>query len=377
METFLNIFHIDLRSYFSVGHKRSLKAKKNIAASFLIKGINILIGLLLVPLTINYLNPTKYGIWITLSSIIAWFSFFDIGLGNGLRNKFAEALARGDQKSARTYISTSYAVMALIIAFVLILFYVLNHFLNWSTILKAGDAPDTVSEISRLAVFVFTFFCLTFFFRLISTILTADQQPAKASLFNLYTNVLSLIAIVILIKVTAGSLLFLGIIFSGIPLLVFIGANFWFFSAEYKFYRPSLKFVDLSKAKDLFSLGTKFFSIQVSGVLIFQTNNIIISQLFGPAEVTPYNVAFKYFSILMMLFAIVITPFWSAFTEAWVKNDTNWIKNIMSKLIKFWIILLILGLSCSWHQESFIQFGLVIRLISRLFFLFWFLPGLS
>ncbi len=234
--------------------------------------------------------------------------------------------------------------MALIIAFVLILFYVLNHFLNWSTILKAGDAPDTVSEISRLAVFVFTFFCLTFFFRLISTILAADQQPAKASLFNLYTNVLSLIAIVILIKVTAGSLLFLGIIFSGIPLLVFIGANFWFFSAEYKFYRPSFKFVDLSKAKDLFSLGTKFFSIQVSGVLIFQTNNIIISQLFGPAEVTPYNVAFKYFSILMMLFAIVITPFWSAFTEAWVKNDTNWIKNIMSKLIKFWIILLILGL---------------------------------
>ena len=54
------------------------------------------IGLVLVPLTINYLNPTKYGIWITLSSVIGWFSFFDIGLGNGLRNRFAEAIANND-----------------------------------------------------------------------------------------------------------------------------------------------------------------------------------------------------------------------------------------------------------------------------------------
>ena len=63
------------------GHEATIKAKKNIAAAFFIKGLNIAIGLMLVPLTINYLNPTKYGIWITLSSIIGWFSFFDIGLG--------------------------------------------------------------------------------------------------------------------------------------------------------------------------------------------------------------------------------------------------------------------------------------------------------
>jgi hypothetical protein len=38
------------------------------------------------------LIPTRYEIWLTLSSIVGWFSFFDVGLGHGLRNKFAPSL---------------------------------------------------------------------------------------------------------------------------------------------------------------------------------------------------------------------------------------------------------------------------------------------
>ena len=58
------------------GHKRSVKAKKNILASFMIKGGSIAISLILVPLTINYVNPTSYGIWLTLSSMVGWFWLF-------------------------------------------------------------------------------------------------------------------------------------------------------------------------------------------------------------------------------------------------------------------------------------------------------------
>ena len=72
-----------LKNFFTEGHERSIKAKKNIAASFLLKGVSISVSYLLVPLTIHYLNPTKYGIWITLTSSIGWVAFFDIGLGKG------------------------------------------------------------------------------------------------------------------------------------------------------------------------------------------------------------------------------------------------------------------------------------------------------
>lgn len=153
------------KDFFSKGHKRTIQAKKNIIASFIIKGLNIAIGLALVPLTIHYLNPTKYGIWITLSSIIGWFGFFDIGLGHGLRNRFAEALATGKYELARTYVSTTYAILSLIIGCVLFIFYLINPFLNWGKILNVSNELALHSELSVLALVVFTFFCLRFVFQ--------------------------------------------------------------------------------------------------------------------------------------------------------------------------------------------------------------------
>ena len=332
-----------ISNFFTKGHERSIKAKKNIVASFAIKGINIAIGLALVPLTIDYLNPTKYGIWITLSSIIGWFGFFDIGLGHGLRNRFAEALAKGEKELARVYVSTTYAIIAIIIGTILVLFYLVNPFLNWNKILNAGTDLNLQSELGLLALIVFTFFCLQFIFKLIATVLLADQRPAKASLFDLFGKIIALALIFLLTKTTQGSLLYLGIVMSSAPVFVLIVSSFWFYNGKYKMYRPSFKFIDFNKAKDLFSLGIKFFIIQIAAVILYQTNNIIISHLFGPEEVTPYNVAFKYFSVLMMGFSIIITPYWSAITEAWTKNEFAWIKNTIQKLIKIWGLLCLTG----------------------------------
>lgn len=339
-------------SYFLHGHIRTVKAKRNIIASFLIKGISIMIGLILVPLTINYLEPTRYGIWITLSSIIGWFSFFDIGLGNGLRNRFAEAVALGETKLAKTYVSTTYALVTLIMLVFIVLLLIINPNLNWNLLLNVDENLVMKSELSLLALIVFIFFCIRFIFSLITTILRADQRPAKASFIEMLGNIIALFLIYVLTKTSSGSLLYLGIILSFSPVIVLFVASLLLFRSKYGQYRPSLKYVDLSKVKDLLKLGVYFFLIQISAVILYQTNNIIISHLFGPAEVTPYNIAYKYFGVLMMVFSIIVSPFWSAFTEAWTKKDYDWIRRIMKKLIYAWIVLFILSvlmlLSSNW-----------------------------
>ena len=76
-------------TYFTKGNERSVAVKKNIAVSLVLKCISILVSLQVVPLTIGYVNPTKYGIWLTLSSIIAiW----------GLPTDFVIVLLRQKQK---------------------------------------------------------------------------------------------------------------------------------------------------------------------------------------------------------------------------------------------------------------------------------------
>ena len=341
MNYLVSKFILPVKSFLSEGHERSINAKKNILNSLIIKGLSIFISLFGVPLTIHYINPTQYGVWITLSSIIAWFGFFDIGFGNGLRNKLAESMAKGENKLARIYVSTTYAILAIIIGIVLLLFFIVNPFLNWSKILNTP--PEMAGELSLLALIVFVFFCMQFVLQLITTILNANQQSAKASLFSFLGSLFSIIIIFILTKTTSGNLLYLGFVFGATPVLVFLSSSIWFYSHQYKKYAPSIKFVKFRYARDLMTLGLKFFLIQIAVIILYQTSNIIIAQLYGPAQVTTYNIAYKYFSVIPMGFGIIMMPFWSAYTEAWVKKDIDWIRNSIKKLINIWIIICIVS----------------------------------
>lgn len=347
--------------FLSQGHARSIKAKKNILTSILIKGGSIGVSLMLVPLTINYVNADRYGIWLTISSIVAWFSFFDIGLTQGLRNKFAEAKADGDDESAQVFVSTAYAILGIVFLSVWVIFLLVNPFLDWSNMLNLSETYR--SELSTLVIIVFTYFCFQFVFKIISTIITADQQPAKASMIDFIGQLLSLLIIGVLVMTTSGSLINLGLALCLSPLITLIAANLFFFRTKYRQYSPALSKVKFSHAKSLFNLGMVFFVIQIAAIIQYETANIIIARNFGPSHVTSYNIVFKYFNVLNMGFVIFLSPFWSASTEAYLKGDIPWIKNSMKKYnylnIAFVVIGIIMLLFSDWIYKIWLGEGTV------------------
>ncbi len=319
-----------ITNFFTKGHERTLEAKKNIAATFFIKGASIIINLALVPLTINYVNPTQYGIWLTLSSIVAWFSFFDIGFGHGLRNRFAEAKATGNFEKARIYVSTTYAVLTIIFTAVWVMFFVVNFFVDWSKILNAPH--ELAQELSTLALIVFSFFCLQIVLKTINTVIVADQKPAKAAFFDMLGQLIALITIFVLTKTTKGSLIYLGLGLGAAPILILFISSFIFYAKRYKYFRPSFKFVQFSYANDIMKLGFNFFFIQIAVIIIYQTNNIIISQTGTPEDVSVFNIAYRYLGVALTGFSIILSPFWAAFTEAYIKNEFEWMQKTVKKL---------------------------------------------
>ncbi len=328
-----------LLKYIRDGHERSVRTKTNIIYSFLFKSGSILCSLLTIPILLGYLNPTRFGIWLTVSSIVTWIGLLDIGLGNGLRNKLAEVLAIGDIDQAKSYVSTAYAAIAAIVVVIMILFFGINSFLSWSTILNT--TPGFENELSMLVSFMVVFFSLKFVTSLINTILTATQNMGASSSIDFIISLVSLLEVALLSKTAYNSLLITGIILSFTNFFIPLIASIWFFKTKYKNLAPSFDLVNLSHLKDLSSVGIQFFFIQIAVVIIFSTGNIIIIQLLNAEEVTKYNIVFKYFSIVPIGFAIIITPFWSAFTEAYQKNDILWIRSSTEKLIKLWVLITI------------------------------------
>jgi O-antigen/teichoic acid export membrane protein len=319
-----------IKSQFLDGNQRTAKANKNVIYSFLIKGISIGSQFALVPLTLHYLEKERYGIWLTLASLVGWFGFFDIGIGNGLRNKLSEALANNDIPLARTYVSTSYGIVAAIFLTLMVIFWIVNPFLNWSSILNAS--PELQLELSKIALFVFTFFCLQFILTLIGNVLYAHQEPALNNLINPIGSVLSLIVIYILTITTKSSLFWVSIVFSAVPLLVLLFFNLFFFGGSLRYIAPDFKHIHIKHSRKLFGLGLQFFIIQVAFIVLYSSSSIVLAQLFGPEEVTVYNVAYKYFTVGLMINNIVMATYWSAFTDAYVRKEFDWIKRTIKRL---------------------------------------------
>lgn len=328
--------------YDKVGIKsdRTKNITKHVLLSFLYKGGSILASFLLVPLTINYLDTENYGIWLTLSSFIAWFSFFDIGLGNGLRNKFAESKAKGDMTLARGYVSSAYFTIGAVSLGLIVTFTLLNFFIDWTKVFNAS--PNLQKDLSLLMPIVFGFFCLQLVVKLITTIYTADQHHSMQGKINFFTQAGSLLLIWIMTKTSESSLLVFGVIFSALPVFILLWFNLFAFNKRYIDFKPSIKLWKKEYLKDIFGLGAVFFIVQISGVILYTTDNFIISKMFSPEEVVPYNIAYKYISISTMILAIIAAPYWSSITDAYNRNDFEWTKKAMKNFQRMTILFILL-----------------------------------
>lgn len=325
--------------YLNRGSARSSRAKKNIIYSLVIKFLAILCSLLIVPLTLSLVKNNVYGLWLTIASLIQWVSFFDLGLSNGFRNKFAEAIANNDIILAKKYVSSTFFLLTIIFSGVMFLAMCLIFSLNWSSIFNLPPSYNILLRNTMLVVVAF--FCLQMILNTTSTMLYALQRPSLASLLSTGGQVISLLMIFFLwLFHIKCSLILIGLIMSSSPCFVMLLYSFYVFRKNYANIRPDICYVDSRLFKNIIGIGSKFLIIQLCGLFIYQFTNLIITRENGPSAVTDYNISFKYFNVIVMFENILITPYWSAFTDAFVNNDFAWMKNIYIKLhkITFFIV---------------------------------------
>lgn len=323
-----------IKNFFS-GNQRSVAVKKNIIGSFAIKGCSIIISLLLVPMTLGYVSSELYGIWLTLSSIMIWLNFFDIGFTLGLKNKLTEAIAINDWKRGKALVSTTYFMMVVIFIPLLAVLEFVIPYVNWSKFLNVSLQYN--EDIIKALYVLVGCFCIQMIVNVLTAVVAAFQKVALSSLFPVIGNFLSLIAIYILTKCCPPSLVSLAYAIAVMPIIVIAIASGILYKGKFKTVSPNIKYIDTSYIKDLFSLGFKFFIIQLQVVILYQSTNILISNVSSPENVTNYNIAYKYLGVAMMLYTIVLSPIWPAFTDAYTKKDFTWMKNIYRKMVNVYI----------------------------------------
>lgn len=322
----------------SISENRSKNYIKQIKGSFIFKGLAIFSSFLAIPLMIKYLGVEHYGVWSTLLSIVSWVVLFDIGIGNGLRNKISESLAKENKQEAHSYISTAYTIIGAISVMLILIFLLVSEYIPWQKVfnITSINNQELQSVVNITAIFLF----LNFWISLINQVFNGLQKTSLVVFNQFLSNIFSLLAVFILYTFYESSLIKLAFAY-GISLLASsLILSFWFYKNNKEFI-PKIKSFGLNYTKSITSLGFKFFIIQIAVIVIFTTDKILITQLFGPQYVASYDVVFKLFSVITIVHGMLMAPLWSAYSDAYHRGDIEWIKKTIKNQLKIYLLILV------------------------------------
>jgi O-antigen/teichoic acid export membrane protein len=319
----------DLGSEEGRAQERHRRVALAALASVVAKGLGLLSLAITVPLTLHYLGPERYGIWVSIAGLQIMLGFADLGLGYGLVNALSTAEGLGDPLASRQTVSSAFFMLAGIGAVLGLLAACAWPWLPWAWVFNVHDAATVPSLGPALAIFT-AIFCLGLPLSIGIHGHAGLQEGFRASLFQGAGNLIALASILTAVKLQAG-LPVLVLASTGAPVLAQGLACLDLFGRRRPDLRPSWAMVRRERSWPLLRHGGLFFVIQVCVAVAFQADNLVLAHILGPASVATYSVTQKIFQQVPLLLSFVLMPLWPAYAESLARGDVAWIRQTLKR----------------------------------------------
>jgi O-antigen/teichoic acid export membrane protein len=312
------------------------------------KGIGVLTALVSVPLTIDYLGVERYGLWITISSVIALLSFADLGIGNGLLNAVAEADGKDDRDAACRYVSSAFFILLGIAIFLLAILISVYSFIPWQRVYNVTSDLAVRESGSATALLIAIFF-INMPLGIVQRVQTGYQEGFRNHLWAIAGALAGFVGLLVVVYFKWG-LQWLVLAVSGGPVLVMLMNWFREFTWLKPWLFPRWSSFDWSTGCKIVNTGLLFLILQIFAIIGNSSDNIVIAQVLGASAVASYAVTQKLFSVTQIA-QFFILPLWPAFGEAMARNETAWARRTLNRSL---ILSLVLGVFTAF---PFLIFG--------------------
>lgn len=285
--------------------------------------LSSLLTLVSLPLAVRYLGAEQYGIWATVASVAIWVNLLDLGIAASLTNLISQAYARQDRAEAARAFSSALAVTLGAVAVASCIFVFIWFRVNWIALFNASSALEREVRLTILIAALLTLANLPL--NLAGRVFAGYQE------LHTYNKTLGLRAVGSVVGLIVGiwlrvSMPTLFLLSFGSITAVAFATMLWLMLWHKPWLRPRPALVSVPKTLNLFSTGWSFLLIQVAAMVVFSTDNIIVSHYLGAAEVTPYSVTWRVVSFGSALQVLVFPALWPAYAEAHARGDVPWIK---------------------------------------------------
>ena len=317
----------------SQSRERNRRAMLTGAAALAARGVQVGTALITIPLTIHYLGKERFGLWMTISSVLAMANFADFGIGNGLLNTVADAYGKDDYARIQRAVSSGFAVLCGVGAVLLLLFAASFAWIPWADVFKVSGTQARAEAAPALFIFA-ACFALNIPLDVVQRVQLGLQRGFEMNLWQMAGSLLALGGVIAAIHAHVG-LPLLVLALAGAP-VVMVGLNsLHFFFISRPELRPSWHRVSREVTRRILRLGGSFFVLQLGVAVSYSADNFIIARVMGAANVPEYSIPQRMFSLISVAMATLMTPLWPAYGEAVSRGDMNWVRRTLVRSLLF------------------------------------------
>lgn len=321
------------------GRERYRRAGLTAIAAFGARGLSLALSLATVPLTLGYLGAERYGMWVTISSMIALLGFTDLGIGNGLLNAVARAIATDAYDQARRAVSSGLLLVAGLATVLASVFLLIGRFVPWANVL-AVSSPLAANEASAAVTAWVVCFLLGQPLAVATQVRLARQEGYLVHLSAAAGNLAAVAALLGVIHARLG--LPILVLAMAIPPLIATAVNgAVLFGRNAPELRPALRCVELATGVQLVRTGFLFFLLQLSMAAAFTSDTLVVAHIVGPEAVASYGVTSRLFLIPSGVIGIMLMPLWPAYGEAVARGDMAWVRSTLRRSLRIGLSIIV------------------------------------
>jgi O-antigen/teichoic acid export membrane protein len=322
--------------------ERLRRVALTVATSGFAKLVTVAIQFVSVPLLLNYLGTERYGLWLTISSLLDMLVFADLGMGNGLLTALAKAQGQGDRLTAARYVASGFFMLTAVATLFFGVFLALRPFVPWTKVFNAEISLVNFEVVPTLFVCA-AGFAVSLPLDIVQHVQSGYQEGFRTNLFSSLATAANLAALLIAIHIKA-ELPGLALLFLSARISVTLLNGWVLFGVKRPELRPRWVNFNVSTARRLLHSGLQFLFIAILMSVSLESDILVATKILGLQAATLLAVPARLVGFILALTMTLYMPLWSAYGEAMSRGDFIWVRRNLSQLTR---LNLIFTLSCS------------------------------
>ena len=302
------------------------QAGKAVIAGYILTVVNILSKLFITPFVIGVIGQSLFGIWLIISEIMAYFRKLEGGLGFALEQRIARTNWTKNQLVINSIFSSGTLILLIMGLFAFFLgsgFWMLfGHHFNISQ-----DITSTVN-----IVFILSALSMGLGIPLdsISSYLRGIQKQVWAKNLSIVDAVLGALLVIILLNNNLG---LLALPLSGLIVLVFrYIISVVIIRRVARNLSLAVMHINKKTVKTLFKVSIYANIIQLSSLIIFGTDSIVIGLFLETKQVTIYILTFQLILTFVGLIHGVSTNLQPGYAELFSKGEGRQLRTLFNNI---------------------------------------------